>query len=67
MRESLKMGTIIFCNKCNIKTEHRHLSDCCWGLPSTHTSDSERYECTICGHAIYKQDGKQMGLRYFFD
>jgi C4-type Zn-finger protein len=55
------------CPQCEKETEHRHVHDCIHGLPYCHMADSERYECLVCGYAVYKHVGEQQGLKYILD
>lgn len=41
------------CLTCNTTTRHRHLHDTAHGIPETHMSGSERFECRDCGRTTF--------------
>lgn len=53
------------CPKCG-GTEFRHLHDTAHGIPGTHMSGSERFECVECKYAIYwrEREGWQLGFKF---
>ena len=58
----------IRCKVCRKETVHRHLHDSLADFPGeTHMAGSERYECSACGHAIYRKEGDKKGLKFFLD
>jgi len=58
--------TELACPKCGGK-ELRHLHDCAHGLPQTHMSGTERYECQSCGLVVFADEGKALGLKFILD
>lgn len=61
------MKNLVFCDNCKKETEHRHMHDTAHGISTTHMSGSERYECVECGHAIFKKEGVEKGLKFVLD
>lgn len=57
----------MFCPKCNKTTQHRHLHSEAHGIPGTHMSGSERYQCEECGHSMFSEEGEKQGLKYILD
>lgn len=55
------------CPKCNKKTEHLHKHDCAHGIPETHMSGSEHYECVTCGYKMRKNEAEKQGLIFTLD
>ena len=56
------------CCKCNVelKEKVRHLHDCAHGIPETHMSGSERFEC-CCGYVLTKEEAISAGFKYVLD
>lgn len=59
------MAELMACSKCGGKLQHLH--DCAYGMPQTHMNGTERYECQSCGHAIFAEEGKAIGLKFVLD
>jgi DNA-directed RNA polymerase subunit RPC12/RpoP len=55
------------CPKCKKQVVLKHLHDCAHGIPETHMSGSERYECPECGHMIFKEEGEKLDLKFVLD
>jgi len=58
-----------FCTGCKKMTPHHHLHDAAHGIPETHMSGTERYECTFCKTTIHKEDRGELNghLRFILD
>lgn len=59
----------IWCENCDEETDHKHLHDTAHGIPETHMAGSERYECSACGRAIFKEQAavRNLNLRFVLD
>lgn len=55
------------CPNCCRVTKHKHLHDCAHGIPDTHMSGSERYECEECGYVMDKKEAESQGLQFILD
>lgn len=60
-------GKVMDCPKCKRVVEHKHMHDCAHGIPETHMTGSERYECVECGHSVRKVEGEKQGLQFVLD
>lgn len=61
------MAVKVHCPRCDAQTSHKHLHDAPHGIPGTHMAGTERYQCEVCGHAIFAAEGEQMGLAFELD
>jgi len=52
----------VMCENCGEETDHKHLHNAAHGIAGTHMAGSERYECVVCGKAIYKKHLQARGL-----
>ena len=59
--------TRVFCSHCKTETVHQHLHDAAHGIPETHMSGSERYECEVCGRSLFKGDPETRDLQFILD
>jgi hypothetical protein len=59
--------TPVYCDRCQRETPHRHLCDSPYGLGGAYLARTERYECSLCGHALHREEGERLGLRYVLD
>lgn len=55
------------CLTCRTETEHHHLHDCAPGIPETHMSGSERFECTACGKLTFAHSRDADTFRFVLD
>lgn len=55
------------CPKCGKQVQFKHMHNCAHGIPETHMAGSERYECPECGHAVFKDEGEKLGLKFTLD
>jgi len=55
------------CEGCRKETTHRHVHDTAYGIEGTHMAGSERYECTVCGRAMRKEESLEKGLNFILD
>ena len=53
------------CPKCKKTTKHKHRHDTAYGF--CHHVGSERYECCVCGYAMYIKEGTKQSLKYTLD
>jgi hypothetical protein len=70
-----------YCSRCGSVEKHRHVhatvraSDCAHGRHSealeaagkTHVDGSERFECTLCGHAVTARDREAARFPFMLD
>lgn len=61
--------TEALCPQCKKETVHRHMHDTAHDIAGTHMSGTERFECTVCNHAIfaYDEEAKQPSLKFVLD
>ena len=59
------MKSNMFYPECKKDVKYAHLHDSAHGLPETHISGSERYECAICGYKMKKEEAEKQGLIFF--
>lgn len=57
----------IFCIICKKNTPHKHLHNTAHGISETHMAGSERYECQMCRHSIFKNNPEAKGLKFMLD
>lgn len=50
------MKNLAICIKCKNMVFHKHVHDTAYGMPQTHMANSERFECTDCGHITFVND-----------
>lgn len=55
------------CLGCGATTHHRHLHDCAHGIPETHLSGTERFECAACGRATFAYSDDANTFRFVLD
>jgi hypothetical protein len=56
-----------YCSRCGSVGKHRHVHDCAHGIPETHMDGSERFECTLCGHAVTAGDREAARFPFMLD
>lgn len=59
--------TKVMCERCKQVTEHKHLHNTAHGIPETHMAGSERYECVVCGHPVFKDQAQGLDLKFVLD
>jgi uncharacterized protein with PIN domain len=55
------------CPRCEYTCEFKHMHDTAHGIPETHMSGSERFECTQCGHMIFLHSDGASKFNFILD
>lgn len=55
------------CPNCERGTAFTHKHTTIYGMPETHEAGSERYECQVCGYAMFKEKGVKQGFKFVLD
>jgi hypothetical protein len=59
-----------YCSCCGSVEKHRHVHDCAHDSEAagkTHMAGSERFECTLCGHAVTARDREAARFPFMLD
>jgi len=57
------------CPSCDSSSldQFKHVHNCVHGMPQTHLSGSERFQCRECRFALSREEAKVRGLVYTID
>lgn len=55
------------CPNCQQVATFNHIHNAAHGIPGTHMDGTERYVCSLCSHAIFKEEGERLGLTFTLD
>ena len=57
----------VICPNCTRETAFTHKHTTIYGMSETHEAGSERYECQVCGYAMFKEEGMKQGFKFVLD